>query len=106
MSASDSTVEQIVGILSNQLGRPVTDATGLKGKYDFTLTFTGDVPGGRGPSMSVSMDGGPAPAPPPESDAPTIFAAVQQQLGLKLEAKKGDVDIFVIEHVEKNPTEN
>jgi uncharacterized protein (TIGR03435 family) len=107
MMSTDATIDQIVGILSNELGRPVYDATGLKGKYDFILTFTGDVPAGRGSaSVSVSVDGGAAPAAPPESDAPTIFAAVQEQLGLKLEQKKGTVDLFVIDHVEKSPSEN
>jgi uncharacterized protein (TIGR03435 family) len=70
----------------------------------------------------MMSDGGPPPPPPPgagggglsagprgsmpESDAPTLFAAVQQQLGLKLDAKKGMVDILVVDHIEKVPTEN
>jgi uncharacterized protein (TIGR03435 family) len=88
-------MEQIVSALSGQLGQPVTDATGLKGKYDFTLTFSLDTP-----AMPAPQEGA------PESDAPPIRTAVQEQLGLKLEAKKGAVDVFVIDHAEKTPTEN
>ena len=88
IAASDSTMEQIVGLLSNQLGLPVIDATGLTGKHDFTLTFTDTSSSPGGPSMSVSVDGGSAAAPPAESDAPTIFAAVQEQLGLRLAPKE------------------
>jgi uncharacterized protein (TIGR03435 family) len=107
ITSTDAAVEQIVGLISNELARPVNDATGLKGKYDFTLTFTGEVPAGRaGASVAISGDGGAAPAAAPDSDAPSIFAAVQEQLGLKLEQKRGTVDLFIIDHVEKSPTEN
>jgi uncharacterized protein (TIGR03435 family) len=82
----------------------VTDATGLKGKFDYTLTFTRENLAG---PMGMMVGGGDAGAPPPpSSDAPTIFAAVQDQLGLKLEQKKGSVDMFVVDHVEKAPIEN
>jgi uncharacterized protein (TIGR03435 family) len=83
----------LAGTLSNELMKPVTDATGLKSKYDFTLSFHAQELLTPEPSAQ-------------ESDLPTIFAAVQQQLGLKLEAKKGSVDFLVIDHVEKTPTEN
>jgi uncharacterized protein (TIGR03435 family) len=62
--------------------RPVIDKTGLAGYYDFTLTF--------------------APEPPGDaSEGPTIFEALKQQLGLRLEAQKGPVTYFVIDHVER-----
>jgi uncharacterized protein (TIGR03435 family) len=73
------------------VGRVVVDQTGLKGNYDFHLTFA--------PSDRVAD---PATAPP---DAPSIFTAVQEQLGLKLEPRRAPVDFLVIEHVEK-PSEN
>jgi uncharacterized protein (TIGR03435 family) len=106
ITTTDATMERIVSTLSGQLGRPVTDATGLKGKYDFTLTFAGDAAGaGGGANMSAAAPDGSMPSAP-ETDAPPILAAVQEQLGLKLEPKKGAVDVFVIDHVEKTPTEN
>jgi uncharacterized protein (TIGR03435 family) len=109
ISTNDATMQSIAMFLSNQLGRPVTDNTGLSGKFDYVLTFSREgMEGMGGPSMIVTAGpgGGPPPPPPPPSDAPTIFAAVQEQLGLKLEQKKGLVDLFVIDHIEKNPVEN
>ena len=94
--------------LARQLGRTVIDKTGLSGNYDFTLEWTpeereqqmfkgaGDGEPGRGPTES---------APPPDSSGPSIFTAVQEQLGLKLESQKGPVEILVIDQVEK-PSEN
>jgi uncharacterized protein (TIGR03435 family) len=84
--------------LSNQLGRPVMDKTGLTGPYDFSLRWTPDEG-----QPSQGIDGGPLPnnPPPPESSGPSIFTAIQEQLGLKLESKKGPVDVLVIDHVEK-----
>jgi uncharacterized protein (TIGR03435 family) len=99
--------------LRNQLGRPVVDATGLTAKYDITLDYAPDglsgpmgmmpppppphdgAPGGGGPMPSATDAGG-----------PTIFTALQEQLGLKLEQRKGPVDLLVIDHLEKLPTEN
>jgi uncharacterized protein (TIGR03435 family) len=70
------------------LGRPVVDKTGLDGVFDFTLDWT------------------------PDSDAQTseaplsIFVALQEQLGLKLETQKGPVEVLIVDHVEKIPVEN
>jgi uncharacterized protein (TIGR03435 family) len=74
---------------STILDRPVLDLTGLSGTYDFTLEWTPDL------AASDSTD----------RSGPSIFTAVQEQLGLKLEKQKAPVDIFVIDHVEK-PAEN
>jgi uncharacterized protein (TIGR03435 family) len=83
-------------------GLPVIDATGLKGKYDFTLTFSSDSMGESGVPAS-SEGGGTLPA----GDAGlTVFRAVEEQLGLKLEPRKIAVDLFVIDHAEKTPVEN
>jgi len=84
-------------------GRPVTDSTGQKGKYDFTLTFTAESLGG--PAASNASNGG-APEPPGREAGPSIFAALERQLGLKLEPKKVMIDMFVIDHAEKTPVEN
>ncbi len=126
MKADNQSMEDIVRTLSRQVGRPVTDATGLKGKYDFMLTWDG-VPlnggGGMGPGRGVAMQfqvavGGQGSAPAGGGDAssplsgadqdtqPTLFGALQTQLGLKLEAKKGMMELIVVDHAEKTPTEN
>lgn len=70
--------------LSRRLSRNVIDQTGLGGEYDFDLRWTPD-----------AADGDSAP------DGPSIFTAVQEQLGLKLESGKAPVDVIVIDHIEK-----
>ena len=91
-------------VLSRIVGRIVLDKTGLAGKYDFKLQWTPDesqgppIPGG----PSNGLNGA---TPPPESTGPSLFTAIQEQLGLKLQSEKAPVDVLVIEHVEK-PSEN
>ena len=81
------------------LGRPVLDETGLKGKYDIDLKWTADLPGMiPGPSSSAETA-------PPVTSGPSIFTAIQEQLGLKLKSTKGPVENLVIVHIEK-PSEN
>jgi uncharacterized protein (TIGR03435 family) len=74
------------------LGRPVSDKTGLTGKYDYTLTFTPEstqaVPGAL-PQEALS---------PVDSSAPSIFTALQEQLGLRLESTRGPVEVLVIDN--------
>jgi uncharacterized protein (TIGR03435 family) len=103
----------LASMLADQLGRPVRDETGLKGKYDFTLDFAPEP--GQGPMRGMPMPpGGGAmsgggmggPAGETQEGGPNIMTAVQEQLGLKLESKKGPVEILVIDHAEKAPTEN
>ena len=86
--------------LSQILGRTVVDKTGLMGNYDVTLEWTPEEAQPQG-----SREGGTETAPPVDPNGPTIFTAVQEQLGLKLESTKGPVEILVIDRVEK-PTEN
>jgi len=71
--------------------RVVLDHTGLNGTYDFELTFEpSKMPtGAEGPGTATGIEG------------PSIFESVQEQLGLKLEAKKGLVEFLIIDHVEK-----
>jgi len=82
---------------------PVLDKTGLTGKYDFTLEWTPDE--NRAPMFKGTRDGGQGPDNPPDSSGPSIFTAIQEQLGLKLEAQKGPAEMLVIDHVER-PSEN
>jgi uncharacterized protein (TIGR03435 family) len=85
--------------LANQLGRPVIDQTGLAGLYDLTLSYMPDS-GGRGLPPPGAPD-----LPPIDPNAPSLPTALQEQLGLKLEAAKGPVDMIVIDSIEP-PTED
>jgi uncharacterized protein (TIGR03435 family) len=87
--------------LTDYTGRQVLDKTGLTGVYDFTRRFTPE-PGYGAEARPGKQNEG---AYPPDSSFPTIFTAVQEQLGLKLEAAKQAVDGLVIDHVEQ-PSEN
>ena len=71
--------------------RPVIDKTGLDKYYDFTLSFAPELP----PDFPKEN------LPPGFLDRPSIFDALRQQLGLKLEAQKGPVEYYVIDHVER-----
>jgi uncharacterized protein (TIGR03435 family) len=74
------------------LGRNVIDGTGLTGTFDIHLIWAMDSDGAR----TGGIDN-----PPPDSAGPSIFTALQEQLGLKLEAAKGPVEVVVIDHIEK-----
>ncbi len=84
--------------LSGQLALPVADSTGLMGRYDTVLSWAA------GTRMEASPEGGSV-APPDADSLPTLVQAVQG-LGLRLEQKKGPVDILVIDHMEKTPVGN
>ena len=70
-------------------GRPVVDKTGLTGAFDFDLSWTPE----QGPP---GPDGGPP--PPAPGDGVSLYTAVQEQLGLKLQAQDGPVDVVVIDN--------
>jgi uncharacterized protein (TIGR03435 family) len=84
---------------------PVLDHTGLKGSYDFTISFSSA-------DHFASGAGGGPPSPdglPPPTDpngAISLFDAVKNQLGLKLEKEKRPVPVLVIDHIEEQPTPN
>jgi uncharacterized protein (TIGR03435 family) len=89
-------ISALANFLSQQLGRSVIDKTGLGDKYNFTLTYTPEP--GQGGAFGPP---GPDAPPPPDPNGPSIFTALQEQLGLRLESAKGPVDILVIDHAEK-----
>jgi uncharacterized protein (TIGR03435 family) len=102
VAASGQTMTQLVTTLSDWVGRPVIDKTGLTGLYDFTLKFApGDVRDGGplGPTLTLMR---PQVQPPGvDPDAPSLAAALQEQLGLKLESGRGRVEVVVIDRLEK-----
>jgi uncharacterized protein (TIGR03435 family) len=107
--AVQETMPQFAARLSNFLGQPVNDATGLKGKYDFLLSWSPEegrsfVAGAPPPPPYLVPDGPPTSAP--QEMGPTLFTALQQQLGLRLERKKAPVELLVIDHIERSPAKN
>ena len=86
---TDASMERFAGYLASIVSRPVRDATGLQGKYDFVLKWIND----RG-------------RPSTDDSGPNIFEALQTQLGLKLESKKEMIDILIVDHIDKIPTDN
>jgi uncharacterized protein (TIGR03435 family) len=91
--------------LSRQLSRIVVDDTGLAGIYDFTLKWTPDERLSQTFKNAGAGNEGAGNAPPSGASGPSVFTAIQEQLGLKLQSEKAPVDVLVIEHVEK-PSEN
>jgi uncharacterized protein (TIGR03435 family) len=99
LTGSQVSAAMLANVLSNQLGRPVQDETGLKGVFDFKLEWEPDAD-----ASSANVDG------TSESTVaragPSIFTAIREQLGLRLEPRKGPVEVIVIDHIESTPTEN
>jgi uncharacterized protein (TIGR03435 family) len=99
MSAGGFPLSQLATTLSQFVQRVVVDRSGLTGNYDLDLTWTPD----------RSLQGGPGGPPPPgapplppvDPDGPSIFTAIQEQLGLKLDAQRGPVEVLVIDSVER-----
>ena len=98
IESQDTTIPMLTHALSPPLGHSVVDKTGLTGRYDYTLQWTPEnVP----PSMP-GAEGGPESADA-ENDAvaASLFTAIQEQLGLKLESQKGPVDVIVVDHIDR-----
>jgi uncharacterized protein (TIGR03435 family) len=88
ISAARMTIARLALTLSVVVGRVVSDETGLPGVYDVEITFA--------PEGSLPPD-----APPSDPDAPSIFTALREQLGLRLEARRGPVEVMVIDGIER-----
>ena len=91
--AGTKPLPQLALALESIVGRRVVDATGLPGNFDLVLQWT-PTPGLDGTSTAASSD-----------DTLSVFTALQEQLGLKLEPARGPVDVLVVDHIER-PTEN
>jgi uncharacterized protein (TIGR03435 family) len=82
---TQASLSQVVFALSRQMRRPVVDRTGLTGRYDFLLNWTPEL----------------APCADATDNAPSIFTALQEQLGLRLDSIKGPVDTIVVDRAER-----
>jgi uncharacterized protein (TIGR03435 family) len=92
VSAARMTMPRLAEMLSNVAGQPVVDKTGLTGT--FAISFQASTP-----STEAGLSA-------PGDDPPDVFRAVQEELGLKLRATNGRLDVLVIDHIERTPTGN
>ena len=97
ITARKASMEDFAKRLESELGRTVVNRTALKGDFAFEMEWIPDT----GQPLGLL---GPSPAPA-DTSGPSVFTALQEQLGLKLEPQKGPVEILVIDHAEK-PSEN
>jgi uncharacterized protein (TIGR03435 family) len=96
LTVTNANMPDFCGLMQSAvLDRPVVDQTGLKGRWDFTLNWTPDESQFAGMGVKV-------PPPSDKPDAPPgLFTAIQEQLGLKLDATKSLVDVLIVDKVEK-----
>jgi uncharacterized protein (TIGR03435 family) len=98
ISGTQVAMRELTGALTGRLGRPIVDVTGLTAAYDIKLEWTPDQaprpPGGGDDRQELSDPG------------LSLFTALQDQLGLRLQPQKVPVEVVIVDHVEKTPTEN
>jgi uncharacterized protein (TIGR03435 family) len=94
-------VQDFLQVMENHVNLPVSDKTGLMGKYDFDLDFVPDAAGAANLDVAAGQRLDSASEP-----AQTFLAAIELQLGLKLVQRKGLVDVLVVDKWNKIPTEN
>jgi uncharacterized protein (TIGR03435 family) len=116
--SADQTTADLARVLSDQIGLPVDDETGLPGKYDISLRWSGSAASHAGNHADGAFSGGAGHAghddaggapsgPAADPSGPTLFDALQQQLGLRLApAEQAMARLFVIDRVAQRPTEN
>ena len=88
------TLAVVFRLLSQRLGSPIQDSTDLNGTYDIDLTWTADQPG-------EALPGGAAADP-----GASVFTAIRESLGLKLEPRKLPVEMLIIDHIDRTPSAN
>jgi uncharacterized protein (TIGR03435 family) len=96
LAATNQTIDTLISWLARQTeleSRPVLDKTGLSGTFDYSVQWTPE-------SMSARSKAGDPAAAADDPSGPSLFTALQDQLGLKLESQKAPVEILVIDHVE------
>jgi uncharacterized protein (TIGR03435 family) len=98
VTAPAASLLTFVGVTSRFTSRPLVDETGIEGQYDFNITFA--------PEVTTSLGPRPVNAPAVAGDpAPTLSDALKKY-GLRIETRKEPVDLFVVTHIERTPTEN
>jgi uncharacterized protein (TIGR03435 family) len=90
LTAKKTSMDYLAGMIAESLGEPVVDKTGVQGVYDFELRWNAD------DQNATGLD----------ADVPSLFTALQETLGLRLQSQKVPGEIVVIDHVERVPTEN
>jgi uncharacterized protein (TIGR03435 family) len=95
LQATRIPMQKLCDLFARMTGAPVTDETGLKGVFSFTLDWT--------PDETQRLA---APDEPAGASGASLFSALQDQLGLKLEGRKGPVEVLVVDRMERAPTEN
>jgi uncharacterized protein (TIGR03435 family) len=96
LEATKITMQKLADLLGRIMGLPVIDGTNLSGVFDFTLDWSPDE------TQQAQREG----TEPAVSVKPSIFTAIQEQLGLKLVGGKGPVEVLVVDRIEKAPTAN
>jgi uncharacterized protein (TIGR03435 family) len=92
----DESMDAFAEAVGGWMRQPILNASGLAGEYDFVISWsTASRQANTGLQANTAADSG-----------PTIFAAIQEQLGLRLEAKKVPVDSVIVDHIERVPSEN
>jgi uncharacterized protein (TIGR03435 family) len=94
-------MSKLVEVLADRIGRTVVDKTGFSGTFNFRLDFSPDDAASNPKSAPTAAAGPERPIPGTNVQARTIFAALQEQLGLRLQAGKGQVEVLVIDHVQR-----
>jgi uncharacterized protein (TIGR03435 family) len=97
LNATGANMRMLTNVLSGLLKRPVNDESKLTGAYDFQLRWK--------PDAFIGGPGNPQEQPPVEVEGASIFTALTEQLGLRLESKKGPVTVYIVEKAER-PSEN
>ena len=98
VTAPNASLLTLVGVTSRFTKRPIVDETGIEGQYDFTLTFV--------PEELTSLPGARPDSPARESDPVPFLADAVKKYGLRIETRKGPVEMFVITHIDRMPTDN
>lgn len=99
VQGGENTVALFAEQLANSLGRPVVDQTGIQGRYNIALQWASD------DGAATKLGGTQVGTAAVDLPGPSIFTAIQEQLGLKLESRKGLVQVLIIDHIDK-PSEN